>query len=105
MQIVRGKISSVRFGAGGRRNDEVGLTIIFDTDGGQLTSFIGWWNTDQECSEVERNRMYANIVRSVDSLFKKANVSELEHLVNMPVACTTDGTFVTEFRVLTEILD
>lgn len=103
MEITEGKITSVKFGFGGRNNKELGFTFLFDTNAELLVYFTGWWNTDVEASEVERNRLYAKAMREMDAVLKDANVSKIEELINIPVVCKVQSSVVKEFRVLKEV--
>jgi len=103
-----GKISAVSFGFGGYQDVQFGITLSVDTEIGCANTGRWMWVNEPDkhtkWSTEDQSREYANIMRYVIKLMKDAKVSTVQELKGKPIEATWEGNWLTEIRILTEVI-
>ena len=111
MEKLLGKIESIKFGYVGYQDMQFGLQITFSAKGfGVCDTIAEAWVTDMsiskhsQWSEEDRDSAYARTARRINEIMRKAKVTDINKLVNIPVELTIEGNTLKEWRVLEEVL-
>lgn len=105
--IERGKIKSVKLGAGGYQDAMFGFTF---TLGGKSWGVGDFWGTWAEHSEyckwtvAEQNKAFLNAFLKVKQLMADAGVASLHKLEGVPVEVEFEGDTLKSWRIMTEVL-
>ena len=114
-RIELAKISEISFGYGGYQDVQFGISISFSGKGFGVSDFKGFWSLDIEANErtewteQDRDKIYAEMMRWINTIMKKAKVYDLDQLKNIPVELTFEGSGhgcsgLESWRILEEVL-
>ena len=110
MEKRLGKISSATFGYGGYQDAQFGLSIGIEAPGWGVGDFKGAWSTDikvdkhTQWTEEDRSKHFADTMRFLNDLLRKAKVRDVSKLRGIPVEVEFDGTLLKSWRILEEVL-
>jgi hypothetical protein len=103
----RGKIKSVRLGAGGYQDAKYGFTLDLGSGCWSVTDFWGTWADHSEGCEWsiadQQQKFLASFMR-VKELMRDAGVDDFSKLKNVPVEITFEGNTMKSWRIMTEVL-
>lgn len=103
-----GKIQSVKFGYGGYRDAQIGISFALGGKGWGVGDFWGTWAVERsnyaKWTEEDRIKILGETVMRINKLLSEAGVSKVEDLKNIPVEVTFDGMALDSWRILTEVI-
>jgi hypothetical protein len=107
-----GKITKVRFGAGGYQDAMFGLTVELDSKGICCSDFIsaGWYpgiiepDKNTEWSEEDRAKEQAAAINTIAHILRTAKVEGIKELKGRPVEFKTLDRMLVSWRILDEVL-
>jgi len=104
---ILGKISEVYFGD---RDGRLGLWLTLSGSWGVMTDYSCWnpqyikVTEHTKWTEDDRKMEMAKIMNKVAELLKKAKVSNINDLLNIPIEMTSKGNTLSSWRILEEVL-
>ncbi len=107
-----GKITEVRFGAGGYQDIMFGLTVELNSNGVCCTDFIsaGWYpgvidpDKDAKWTERERAEQQAEAINTIAHILRTAKIEDIKDLKGRPVEFKTLDRMLVSWRILDEVL-
>lgn len=106
-----GKIKNINIGHGGYQDAMLGLYVELGSDSWSVVDFTGTWDAEKikhdkstKWTESERDATWAKLMRKISKLLKDGKVADINKLIGLPVECTFDGSTLTTWRLLTEVI-
>jgi len=108
MEVMIGKINSVRIGHGGYQDAMIGITFDLGGKGWGIGDHWGAWSIERsdycEWTEEDRIDQLGKIFMRINELLKKSKVDDVNKLKNIPVEVTIEGNTLKSWRILEEVL-
>ena len=107
MEKKLGKLTKVRFGAGGHDGAMFGLSVVLDAGDSQWSDFKGCWarrSPTAQWSVEDGQRYHAETMQFLMDIMRQAKVHEVHELEGMPIEVTMNGITLESWRILEEVL-
>ncbi len=103
-----GRIIKVGYGFGGYQDVEFGASFTLGTDALQVRDFWGVFSNevpeDANWTDADQTKIFADTIRRIISIMRKARVQEIHDLINTPIELIYDGNMLKRWRILTEVI-
>jgi hypothetical protein len=103
-----GKIASINFGYGGYQDAQLGVSIVLEGPGWEVSTFKGTWarDPDQHCrwTKEDQIQLLGETTLWLRTLLNDARVLNLNNLLNKPVVAIFEDNMLKEWRIFTEVL-
>lgn len=104
-----GKIRSISLGYGGYQDAMFGLSVELGSKDWGVGDFKGFWSMELDSkgckwTEKDREKAFADTMKFVNELLKKAKKNHLGELKGIPVEVTFEHQRLKSWRILQEVL-